>query len=182
LITIRPGDANEVVESYRAALKITNHPVAFVLSRQNLPTLDRNKYGSALSAARGGYIVADDPDGQPQVILIATGSELGVTVEAHEKLKAEGVRSRVVSMPSWELFDQQDAAYRSAVLPAGIKARVAVEAGIKFGWERYLGDHGVFVGMTGYGASAPGGTLFKEFGFTADNIVNQAKQSIASVN
>ncbi|MBL8828478.1 MAG: transketolase [Planctomycetaceae bacterium] len=181
LITIRPGDANEVAETYRAALKITNHPVAFVLSRQNLPTLDRNKYGSALSAARGGYIVADDAEGQPQVILIATGSELGVTVEAHEKLKAEGVRSRVVSMPSWELFEQQDAAYRTAVLPAGVKARVAVEAGIKFGWERYLGEHGLFVGMTGYGASAPGGTLFKHFGFTADNIATQAKQSIANV-
>ena len=178
LITIRPGDANEVAEAYKHALSINNRPVAMVLSRQNLATLDREKYGSALGTARGAYVLADDPEGEPQVILIATGSELGITVEAHEKLKAARIRSRVVSMPSWELFEQQDESYRNAVLPPQITARVAVEAGIKFGWERYLGWSGKFVGMHGFGASAPAGTLYKEFGITADNIVAQAKAAI----
>ena len=178
LITIRPGDANEVSAAYRALMQINDQPVAIVLSRQNLPTLDRQKYGSALGVARGAYVLADDPEGKPEVILIGTGSELGITVDAHEKLKASGVRSRVVSMPSWELFEQQDEEYRNAVLPPSITARVAVEAGSKFGWERYLGFQGEFVGMNGYGASAPGPVLFKHFGITTDNIVAHANKAI----
>ncbi len=176
LITLRPGDANEVAEAYRAVMPLTSQPVALVLSRQNLPTLDRTKYGAASQVARGAYVLADSGESAPDVILIATGSELSMTVDAYERLKAEGIKARVVSMPSWELFEAQDAEYRSAVLPPSIKARVVVEAGIRHGWDRYLGEHGVFVGMTGYGASGPALTLYKHFGITTDNIVAQAKQ------
>ena len=179
LITLRPGDANEVSEAYRATLHLKNRPVAMVLSRQNLPTLDRTKYAPASGVARGAYVLSDAADGQPKVILIGTGSELFLCVDAYEKLKQEGIAARVVSMASWELFDEQDQAYRDSVLPPSVSARVAVEAGIKQGWEKYLGPAGQFVGMKSYGASAPGAVLAKHFGFTVDNVIAHAKTALA---
>jgi transketolase len=179
LITIRPGDANEVAEAWRVIMPLKDRPVALVLTRQNLPTLDRTKYAAAAGVAKGAYILADSEGGPPQVILMATGSELSLAVEAFEKLKAEGIKARVVSMPSWELFEMQDDAYRTAVLAPEVTARVAVEAAAKFGWERYLGLKGRFVGMTGYGASAPANALFKNFGITGDAVVAAAKAAIS---
>jgi transketolase len=180
LITLRPGDANEVAEAWRAIMPLKDRPVALVLTRQNLPTLDRSKYAAASGVAQGAYILADADGGKPQVILMATGSELSLAVEAYEKLTAEGIKARVVSMPSWELFEMQDEAYRASVLPPDVTARVAVEAAGKFGWERYLGLGGRFVGMTGYGASAPAGALYKHFGITTDAVVAAAKAVLAS--
>lgn len=179
LATFRPADANEVAETYRTVLKWKDRPAALVLTRQNLPTFDRSKFGSAAGVARGAYILADAPGGKPQVILIATGSEVSLCVGAFEQLVKEGIAARVVSMPSWELFDEQDAAYREQVLPAAVTARVAVEAGIKQGWEKYLGPAGKFHGMKGYGASAPLPELAKHFGFTVENIVRLAKEALA---
>jgi transketolase len=178
LITLRPGDANEVAEAWRTLMPIKDRPVALVLTRQNLPTLDRSKYAAASGVAKGAYILADADGGKPRVILMATGSELSLAVEAYEKLKADGVLARVVSMPSWELFEMQDEAYRASVLPPAITARVAVEAAAKFGWERYLGFNGRFVGMNGYGASAPASALFKHFGITAEAVVSAAKAAL----
>jgi len=180
LITMRPGDANEVVEAYRTAVQFKDRPTAFALTRQNLPTLDRTKYASAEGVSRGGYVLADAEGGQPQVLLLATGSEVSIAVDAYEKLKAEGIQARVVSLPSFELFEMQDAAYRRSVLPPEVTARVAIEMGVEQGWEKYLGERGRFIGMKGYGASAPGGVLAKHFGFTADNIVKVAKEVLAS--
>lgn len=179
LITMRPGDANEVAEAYRVALRSKTHPVAMVLSRQNLPTLDRTKYASAEGVSKGGYVLADAADKAPRVILIATGSELYIAVDAYEKLTAAGIAARVVSMPSWELFDAQDEAYRNSVLPPAIAPRVAVEAGIRHGWDKYLGREGRFVGMTGFGASAPASTLYKHFGITADHVAEEAKSLLS---
>jgi transketolase len=179
LITLRPGDANEVAEAWRVIMPIKDRPVALVLTRQNLPTLDRTKYGPAAGVAKGAYVLADADGGKPQVILMATGSELSLAVEAYEKLKADGVKARVVSMPSWELFEMQDEAYRASVLPPDVTARVAVEAAAKFGWERYLGFRGRFIGMSGYGASAPAAALFKHFGITTDAVVAAAKAVLA---
>jgi transketolase len=176
LITIRPGDANEVAEAWRVIMPIKDRPVALVLTRQNLPTLDRTKFAPASGVAKGAYVLADAAGGRPQVILMATGSELSLAVEAYEKLKSEGVRPRVVSMPSWELFEMQDEAYRASVLPADVTARVAVEAAAQFGWERYLGLQGRFVGMSGFGASAPAGALFKHFCITVDEVVAAARE------
>jgi len=153
--------------------------VALVLTRQNLPTLDRTKYGSAAGLACGAYMLADAPEGKPDVILIGTGSEVSLCVAAYEQLVKEGIKPRVVSMPSWELFEEQDAAYREQVLPAAVSARVAVEAGVMQGWEKYLGPKGKFLGMKGFGASAPLPDLAKHFGFTADNVVRLAKEAIA---
>ena len=178
LITLRPGDANEVAEAWRTIMPIKDRPVALVLTRQNLPTLDRSKYAAAWGVAKGAYILADADGGQPQVILMATGSELSLAVEAYEKLKGEGVQARVVSMPSWELFEAQDDAYKTSVLPPNVSARVAVEAAARFGWERYLGFTGRFVGMKGYGASAPASALFKHFGITVEAIVAEAKAAL----
>jgi transketolase len=175
LLVMRPGDANEVAEAYRAILQINDKPAALILSRQNLPTLDRAKCNSAAGTAKGGYILSDAPGGKPDVILMGTGSELSVAVAAGEKLTAEGKKVRVVSLPCWELFDAQDAAYRESVLPASVSARVAVEAAIKQGWEKYLGDRGRFVGMNGFGASAPAGELYKQFGITADRVAEEAR-------
>jgi transketolase len=150
--------------------------VALILSRQNLPTLDRTKYASAAGVARGGYVLADPPGGaKPDVILIGTGSELSLCVTAYEQLTAAGKRVRVVSLPSWELFDQQDEAYRHSVLPPEVASRVAVEAGVSQGWERYLGPNGRFIGMTGFGASAPAPALFKHFNITVERIVAEAQ-------
>jgi transketolase len=176
LLVIRPCNANEVAEAYRVILPLRTQPAALILTRQNLPTLDRAKYASAAGLARGGYVLADAPDGRPEVILIGTGSEVSLCVAAHEKLLAEGIKSRVVSMPCWQLFDAQPAEYRNSVLPPEVTRRVAVELGVKQGWERYIGQTGEFIGMCGFGTSGPVGLLLKHFGFTAENIAATAKK------
>ncbi|HWA98983.1 MAG TPA: transketolase C-terminal domain-containing protein, partial [Pirellulales bacterium] len=178
LLTIRPGDANEVSEAYRVYLRSKDRPVAMVLSRQNLPTLDRTKYTSAEGVLRGAYVLASAET--PSVILMATGSELSLAVEAYEKLTSQGVAARVVSMPCWELFAGQDQAYRDSVLPPGVTARVAIEAGVEFGWERWLGPKGRFVGMHSFGASAPYAALYKHFGITSDAMVAAAQEAMRS--
>ena len=179
LDVIRPGDANEVAEAYRALMPITNRPAALVLSRQNVPTLDRSRYRSATGAARGAYVLADS-DGQAEVILIGSGSEVGMCITAFEKLREEGIKARVVSMVCWEWFDQQDATYRESVLPSSVRARVAVEAGIRQGWDKYIGLEGRFVGMMRFGISAPSKELYEHFGMTPQNVVAQAKEAIAA--
>jgi len=176
LVILRPGDANEVAEAYRAILPLKDRPVALALSRQNLPTLDRAKYNSADGVARGAYIMADAPGGKPDVILMATGSELSVAATAYEQLTADGVTARLVSFPSWELFEDQPEAYRQEVLPPAVTARVAIEMGIPQGWEKYVGPAGCFLGIDHFGASAPGGQLAQEFGFTAARVVAAAKE------
>jgi transketolase len=150
-----------------------------VLSRQALPTIDRTKYAAASGTAKGGYILGDAQGGKPEVILIGTGSELSLCVSAYEKLTAEGVRARVVSMPSTDIFDVQDEVYKNSVLPPSVRARVSVEAAAIFGWERYVGLDGVIIGMTTFGASAPARDLFKKFGFTVDHVIQAAKQALA---
>jgi len=174
LVVLRPGDANEAREAWRTVMLLKDHPAALVLTRQNLPTLDRTKYASAAGVAKGAYVLASSKE-TPQIILIGTGSELSLCVSAYEKLTAAGVAARVVSMPSWELFEMQDAAYRSSVLPAEVTARVVVEAGIRQGWERYLGSQGTFIGVEHFGASAPAGRVFEFFGLTPDNVLTQAQ-------
>ncbi len=178
LVVLRPGDANETAEAYKAALLLEHRPAALVLTRQNLPTLDRTKFAPAAGVHKGGYVLADAPDGKPQAILIGTGSEVSLCVAAYEKLAAEGIKARVVSLPSWELFDAQPKEYRDAVLPPGVTARVGVELGVAQGWSKYLAPHGRFVGMTGFGASAPFGVLFKHFGFTPEAVAAAAKEAI----
>jgi transketolase len=176
LVTLRPGDANEAVEAYRYIMQLHHTPAVLVLSRQALPTLDRTKYAPASGVARGAYLLADAPGGKPEVILIATGSELGLAVGAHEKLLAEGIRSRVVSMPSWDIFDQQAQEYRDSVLPPTVKARLAVEQASTFGWERYVGQEGRIIGMKTFGASAPLKALQKKFGFEPDRVAAAARE------
>ncbi|HEU0044357.1 transketolase [Sphingomonas sp.] len=177
LDTIRPGDANEVAWAWKAAVMDADHPTALIFSRQALPTLDRGKYASAEGVVKGGYVLADSDD--PQVILIATGSELSMVVQAHERLTAEGVRSRVVSLPSWYRFELQDQEYRNAVLPPPVKPRLAVEMAGEMGWDRYVGTAGDTITMSTFGASAPIAKLQDKYGFTVDNIVAKAKQLIA---
>jgi transketolase len=175
LIVLRPGDANEVAEAWRYVMKLQHEPVCLILSRQNMPTLDRTKYAAASGLARGAYILAEAEGGPPEVILIGTGSEVGLCIDGYERLKAEGVRARVVSMPSWELFDHQDQAYRDSVLPPSVRARVSVEQASTFGWDRYAGGH---VGMKTFGASAPLKELQKKFGFTPEAVAAAAKEEI----
>ncbi|GBQ26327.1 transketolase [Acetobacter estunensis NRIC 0472] len=175
VVTIRPGDANEVAEAWRTLIPFRDRPVALALSRQNLPTLDRSKYASAAGLAKGAYVLADSGK-TPVVILIATGSELSLAVEAYEKLTAEGVAARVVSMPSWELFEEQPQSYRDEVLPPSVTARVAVEAASPIGWHRYVGLTGEVVCMHGFGASAPASALMKAFGFTVENVLSAARR------
>ena len=179
LITIRPGDANEVAEAWRTTIRLQHQPVALVLSRQALPTLDRTRYASAEGVAQGAYILADANGADPDVILIATGSELSLAVEAYEQLAADGIAARVVSMPSWELFEQQPQDYRDHVLPPHVTARVAVEQASTFGWERYTGLTGAIVGMSTFGASAPLKELQQKFGFTPEHIVEAATAQLA---
>jgi transketolase len=179
LITIRPGDANEVAEAWRVIMQFRHEPVALVLSRQNLPTLDRTKYAAASGLAKGAYVLADAEGGKPDVILIATGSEVGLCVSAHEQLVKEGVKCRVVSMPSWELFEHQDLAYRESVLPAAITARVSVEQASTLGWDRFVGLTGAKIGMHTFGGSAPLKELQKKFGFEPERVVAAAKEQIA---
>ena len=178
LITLRPADANEVVEAWRFIMPLRHQPVALVLTRQALPTVDRTRYAAAAGLAQGAYVLADAPDGRPDVLLIATGSEVSLCVAAYERLAADGIRARVVSMPSWELFEQQSAAYRDSVLPPDIHARVAVEQASTFGWERYAGRDGTIIGMRTFGASAPLKELQKKFGFTPDRLVAAARQQV----
>jgi len=175
LVVLRPGDANETAEAWRAIMNLAHRPAALVLTRQNLPTLDRSVYAPASGVSRGGYVLADADDGKPQVILMATGSELQLAVAARETLADEGIAARVVSMPSWELFDEQDEAYRNEVLPPKVTARVAVEAGVVQGWERYLGSRGIFVGMDSFGASAPYKEAYEGFGITAEAVADAAR-------
>jgi transketolase len=179
LIVLRPGDANEVVESWKIIAQLKHSPVALVLTRQNLPTLDRTKYAPASGVAKGAYVLADAPDGKPDVILIGTGSEVSLCVDAYEKLKSEGVKARVVSMPSTEIFEQQDAAYKESVLPSSVTARVSVEMAATFGWGRYTGLKGRNVGMHSFGASAPLKDLLKFFGFTVEKVVAAAHAAIS---
>jgi transketolase len=179
LVVLRPGDANEVVEAWKIIAQLKHQPVALVLTRQALPTFDRTKYGAASGTAKGAYVLADAASGKPDVILMGTGSEVSLCVEAYEKLNAEGIQARVVSMPSWDIFEQQDAAYKESVLPSSVTARVSVEMAATFGWERYVGIKGRKIGMHRFGASAPLKDLLKFFGFTADAVVTEARKAIA---
>jgi transketolase len=178
LVTLRPGDANEVVEAWKVILQLRHEPTALVLSRQAMPTLDRTRFASAAGLAQGAYVLADPPRGEPEVILIGTGSEVSLCVAAYEQLTAEGVRARVVSMPSWEIFERQPEPYRESVLPAAILARVAVEQASTFGWAAYTGSLGEVIGMKTFGASAPLKALQTKFGFTPDRIVAAARATL----
>jgi transketolase len=178
LIVLRPADANEVAEAWRLVLELKHQPACLILSRQNLPTLDRSRYAAASGLKRGGYVLAD-MGGQPEVILISTGSEVSLCVEVFEKLSSEGVKARVVSMPSWELFEHQDATYRAVVLPPAVTRRVAVEQASTLGWERYAGLGGTIIGMKTFGASAPLKELLVKFGFTPEHVYAAAKERLA---
>jgi transketolase len=178
LLVLRPGDANEVTECWKIISQLQHSPAALVLTRQNLPTLDRMKYAPASGVGKGGYVLADAEGGNPQVILLATGSELSLAVEAYEKLKAKGIKARVVSLPCFEIFDQQDAAYKESVLPSAVTARVSVEMASTFGWERYTGSQGRNIGMHRFGASAPLKDLLKYFGFTVEKVIAEAEAAI----
>ncbi|WP_232629855.1 transketolase [Methylobacterium sp. Leaf118] len=178
LVTLRPADANEVAEAYRVIFSLKDQPAVLALSRQPLPTFDRSKFGAASGTAKGGYVLADC-DGTPDLILIGTGSEVQLCVSAYETLTGEGVKARVVSMPSWDLFERQDEAYRNSVLPPEVLARVAVEQGSVIGWDRYAGSSGAIVGMHTFGASAPIKDLLGKFGFTAEKVIEAARQQVA---
>jgi transketolase len=180
LVTLRPGDANEVVEAYRYILQLRHKPSILVVSRQPLPTLDRSKYASASGVSRGAYILADAPGANPQIILIASGSEVSLAVEAHEQLIAQGIRSRVVSMPSWDIFENQPREYRDSVLPPAVTARIAIEQASTFGWERYIGATGRVIGMKTFGASAPLKELQKKFGFEPAQVCALAKELLGA--
>jgi transketolase len=178
LMLIRPADANEVVEAWKVIMQLKHEPAALVLSRQAVPTFDRSKYGAASGLAKGGYILADAGDGKPEVILMGTGSEVSLCVSAYEQLKTEGIKARVVSLPSWGLFDSQSDEYKAKVLPPDVKARVAVEQAATFGWSQYVGPAGIVIGMHRFGASAPIKDLQKKFGFTTENVVAAARKAI----
>ena len=178
LMTIRPGDANEVVEAWRVIMQLQRHPVVLALTRQAVPTLDRTRYASAGGLAKGAYVLADASEGNPDVLLLTSGSEVSLCVEAYEQLKGEGIHARVVSMPSWELFEQQSQAYRDSVIPPAVTARVSVEQAATFGWSRYVGLKGSSIGMHTYGASAPAKDVIKHFGFTVERVVAAVKQQV----
>jgi len=176
MLLLRPGDANEVVEAYKVIMQHTHGPSILVLTRQPMPTFDRSKFGAASGVARGAYVLADAPGGKPDVILIGTGSEVSLCVSAWEKLRAEGIKARVVSMPSWGLFERQDSSYKESVLPSGVTARVSVEMASTFGWERWIGPKGKAIGMHSFGASAPLKAVLKKFGFDVENVVAAARE------
>lgn len=182
LIVLRPADANEVVEAWRVIMQLRHQPVALILTRQNLPTLDRRRYASAAGVAKGGYILADADDGQPDVILVATGSEVALCIAAYEQLKTERIKARVVSMPSWELFDRQERPYQESVLPPDVIPRISVEQASTLGWRRYVGLRGLTIGMHTFGASAPLKALQNKFGFTPEKIAAAAREQIAQKN
>jgi transketolase len=178
LITLRPADANEVVEAWRVIIGLRQRPACLVLTRQPLPTIDRAGYASAAGVARGAYVLAEASRGSPDVILIGTGSEVALCLAAHEALERENIAARVVSMPSWELFEQQDQSYRDSVLPPAVTARVSVEEGSVIGWDRYVGASGAKIGMRTFGASAPLKDLLTKFGFTPEQVVAAAKTQL----
>jgi transketolase len=178
LVVLRPADANEVAEAWRVILKLHHQPAALILTRQALPTIDRGKYAPASELARGAYVLADTPDGKPDVLLLASGSEVSLCLEAHRNLETKGVKARVISMPSWELFDDQPQDYRDRVLPPSVQARVSVEFASTFGWAKYVDRAGYSIGMHSFGASAPLKDLTKKFGFTADHIVTAALEQL----
>jgi transketolase len=178
LMLMRPADANEVVEAWRVIMPLQHEPAALVLSRQAVPTFDRSKYGAASGVAKGAYILADAADGKPEVILMGSGSEVSLCINAYEQLKAEGIKARVVSMPCWNLFDHQSDEYKTKVLPPDVKARVAVEQAATFGWSQYVGPSGIVIGMRRFGASAPIKDLQKKFGFTTENVVAAARKAL----
>ena len=182
MIIVRPADAAETVEAWRVIMPLRHEPVALILTRQALPVLNRAKYASAEGVARGAYILADADDGKPEVLLLASGSEVSLCILAYEKLTAENIRARVVSMPSWEIFEEycrEHPEYREQVLPESVDARVSVEEASTMGWPRYVGRHGRSIGMETFGASAPLKELQKKFGFTAEHIIKAAKEQIA---
>jgi transketolase len=178
LIVLRPADANEVAEAWKVIMQLHHAPAAIILTRQALPTIDRAKYAAASGLARGAYVLADAPGGKPEVLLLATGSEVTLCMEAYERLKAEGIKARVVSMPSWELFDDQPREYRDSVLPPNVTARVSVEQASTFGWAKYVGFTGQSIGMRSFGASAPLKDLAKKFGFTPEQVIAAAREQI----
>jgi transketolase len=179
LIDLRPADANEVVEAWKVIMELRHEPVVMVLSRQALPTFNRNRYGSASGVARGAYIMADAVDGKPDVLLLSTGSEVALCVAAYEQLKAEGIKARVVSMPSWKLFERQSQEYRESVIPPAVAARVAVEEASTLGWAQYVGLDGTVIGMHTFGESAPLQVVQRYFHFTPEHVVTAAKEQIA---
>jgi transketolase len=179
LLTIRPGDANEVREAWKVAVENRSRPTALVLTRQNLATLDRMQYAPADGLRRGAYVLADLGQGDPQVILMASGSEVGLIVAAGARLAESGVAVRLVSFPCWELFSEQDAAYRDEVLPPAVQKRVAVEAGVSQGWHRWVGTQGLVLGLDRYGASAPGSIAFEKLGFSVDRVEQMARELLA---
>jgi transketolase len=176
MTVIRPADANETVEAWKLAIKHRNGPTALILTRQAVPTLDRSLVDAASELGKGAYVLSDFGEKEPELILMASGSEVSLVYDAAARLAAEGVNVRAVSFPSWELFEKQDAAYREAVLPKRIRARLAVEAGAGQGWERYVGLDGAVISMERFGASAPYKVLFEEFGFTVENVIAKAKE------
>jgi len=180
LITLRPGDANEVIEAWRLIMQLRHNPAVLVLSRQALPTLDRTRYAPASGLAKGGYILADSAGGKPEILFLATGSEVALAIDVYEKLTAEGVRARVVSMPSWELFEAQPSQYRDTVIPPDVTARISIEQGSTMGWALYHGSGGRAIGMRTFGASAPLKELQKKFGFTPDSLLGAARELISA--
>ena len=180
LLVFRPADANEVVETWRLLVQLHDEASALILSRQNLPTLDRSVFASAGGVAKGAYVLADPPDGKPDVILLATGSEVHLALSARDELASTGIQARVVSMPCWELFDRQSKDYRDEVLPPSVKARVGIEQASTLGWDRYVGDGGAIVGMHTFGASAPLKHLLEKFGFTPDRVSQVAREMVAA--
>jgi transketolase len=183
LIILRPADAAEVLEAWKVIMQFRHEPVALILTRQAVPTLDRTKYASAEGLRRGAYVLADPPDGNPDVLLLATGSEVALCVESHERLKADGIKTRVVSMPSWEMFEyhcSKNPEYRDSVLPSTVTARVSVEQASTFGWERYVGTGGRTLGMRTFGASAPLKELQQRFGFTVERVMEAAREQLRS--
>jgi transketolase len=178
LIVIRPGDANETAVAWRVAIETRNRPVALILTRQDVPTLDRVQFAAAEGLRRGAYVLADAPNGKPDIILIGTGSEVSLIVAACHKLTTKGINVRIVSMPSWELFDAQPRSYRDSVLPPSVRARLAVEAGATQGWCKYVGGEGDVIGVDHFGASAPGDVVMREYGFTVVNVYERAMQLV----
>lgn len=181
LTVLRPGDANETLEAWRLALASRHGPSALVLSRQAVPTLDRSRFASAEGLHRGAYVLSDPPEGAPKLLLLATGSEVGLIVAAGAVLQAEGIPVRLVSMPSWEQFEAQSHSYRDSVLPPSLRARLAVEAGVSMGWQRYVGDLGAVIAMDRFGASAPGPVLMQKFGFTQEHVCERARDLLRKV-